>query len=136
MNALIIADDSYVKTSVRTALGRFDSACTIFEVSSPEEALRLMRSVSMSVVFSEVNMRHMNGLSFAEAHKSFFSGLCWIVISEFESFYDIQKAINLGARDYLLKPVDESGIRDLLKYGLLQNAGAYRQRCNPCVSCR
>lgn len=135
MNVLIIADDPYVNGAIEKGVHQFDAACTIFEVSSPQEALNLMRAVPMHIVFSEIDMREMNGLTFIERHGNFSAKASWVVISACKNFRDIQKAIRLGAEDYLLKPLDESGIYDLLKHRLIHKANAYAHSVHPCASC-
>ncbi|MEJ8307181.1 response regulator [Saccharibacillus sacchari] len=133
MNALIIADDAEVKEKIKQALYEFDSTSIVFETSSPKEALKLMQSDKMSVVFSEIQMRQMNGLSFVETHKRAFPGICWLVISACKNFYDIKKAIQLGVVDYLLKPVDETGLRDVLEYRVVEKSD--RDQSHPCAAC-
>ncbi|WP_172197475.1 response regulator transcription factor [Saccharibacillus qingshengii] len=135
MNVLIIADDAVVNTAIEKAVRQYDPGCAVFAVSSPREAVNIMSTVSMSIVFSEIEMREMNGLSFIEAQGKFPSAACWVVISEFKNFYDIQKAIRLGAKDYLLKPLDASGIYELLKSRLLHKANTYRHSGSNCAGC-
>ncbi|OWA37801.1 hypothetical protein B9G55_07105 [Saccharibacillus sp. O16] len=134
MNILIIADDSSVIGTITEAISQCEPTCTIFEASSPQEALEWMSAASMNIVFSEIHMSRMNGLAFLEAHQSLFANVCWIAISEFKSFYDIQKAIKLGGRDYLLKPMEEPILHGLLE-GLIHTGKPYWQGgydCEPC----
>jgi len=126
MNILIIADDPCVTETVRKAVYHCEPSCTIFEASSPRMALQLMETVHMNIVFSEIHMNGMNGLAFVEAHKNLFARNCWIAISEFKSFHDIQKAIRLGGRDYLLKPMEEPVLYGLLD-GLIHDETVYWQ---------
>lgn len=126
MNILIIADDPGVTETVKRAVYLYEPSCTIFEASLPAEALHLMQSAHMNLVFSEIHMDKMNGLAFVEAHKNLFARNCWVAVSEFKSFYDIKKAIQLGGRDYLLKPVEEPVLQGLLE-GLIHEEGAYGQ---------
>ncbi|MDO3411741.1 response regulator [Saccharibacillus sp. CPCC 101409] len=130
MNMLIISDDPYIKRAIKKAICDFDASCTIFEVFTPRDALSVLQSKRIDVVFSEIEMREMNGLSFIEAHKRLCYGICWFVMSEFKNFYDVQKAIKLGVRDYVLKPVDEAGI-----YSLIENANAMPPGYAGCASC-
>lgn len=126
MNILIIADDPGVTETVKRAVEQYESSCTIFEASSPAEALHWMQSTHMNIVFSEIHMSKMNGLAFVEAHKNLFTRNCWIAVSAFKNFYDIKKAIQLGGRDYLLKPVEEPALHGLLE-SLIHNDWAYGQ---------
>ncbi len=126
MNILIIADDRGMTETVKKAVYQCELSCTIFEASSPSEALQLMQSAHMNIVFSEIHMNKMNGLAFVEAHKPLFARNCWIAVSEFKSFYDIKKAIQLGGRDYLLKPVEEPVLHGLLE-GLIHEENVYWQ---------
>lgn len=135
MNTLIIADDAEVKNTIKQAICELELGCTIFETSSPKEALKLMQSDRMPIVFSEINMRHMNGLSFVEAHKRAFPGTCWLVISSSKNFYDIKKAIELGIIDYLLKPVDGCELRDVLKNRVVEKTNRYVDDDHACAAC-
>ncbi|CAM4025308.1 response regulator [Saccharibacillus endophyticus] len=135
MNTLIIADDAEVKNTIKQAICELGLGCTIFETSSPKEALKLMKSDRMPIVFSEVDMRQMNGLSFVETHKRAFPGTCWLVISASKNFYDIKKAIELGIIDYLLKPVDGSELRDVLKNRVVEKTNRYAGNPHTCAAC-
>lgn len=80
------------------------------------EGLELIRRLSPDLAIVDIKMPQMDGLSMIERLKEG-GGRCpeFIVISGYNDFDFARKAILLGARDYLLKPVDDKDLHDVLK---------------------
>lgn len=123
MNILMILDDSCAICTIKRAASEIDS---ISEASSSEEALDVLRSYPSSVVFFQKGMSQINTFAFIEANKMNFPGIDWIIISASKNFYDVREALELGVRDYLLKPLDESEVREVIKRARTNQGQSYR----------
>lgn len=80
-------------------------------VTALEEILR----TKPDVVFSDIRMPGLNGLELAERLREKGLDTRVVLISGYAEFEYAQKALKLGALDYLLKPVEPELLSELLK---------------------
>ena len=111
MKVLVVDDSRAMRAYVRGALrGAFD--CTVVEVSSGFEALRILPRERFDVAIADINMPDINGLELirfvrgSERHR----GLPLIIISTQAADRDRRRAIELGASEFLAKPFDPDDI--------------------------
>ncbi len=76
------------------------------EASDGEEAIELIQNLLPDVIITDVRMPFMNGLELLEFIKPMLPNAFVIIISGHDEFQYAQKALQLGAYDYLLKPFD------------------------------
>ena len=90
------------------------------------EARQLLDEVKPDILMSDICMPFMDGLQLTEYAKSVNPNIKVIIFSGYDDFSYAQKAIRLGAMDYLLKPVDDEELAKLLKraIGELDQASA------------
>lgn len=116
MYNLIIVEDEKI---VRTALAEYISEnCQNFTVcgafSNGEDALTYIREHQVDVVLTDIKMNKMDGLTLcSELHKNF-PHCHTIIISGFSTFDYAKKALQYGAKNYLLKPIDFQELTDCL----------------------
>lgn len=78
------------------------------------EALTLLNATTEHIVFVDIQMPYFSGIELMERfpqHK-------YIVVSAFSLFEYAQASIQLGAIDYLLKPIDNAALRTALSRAL------------------
>lgn len=78
---------------------------------SATEALRQLERYSIDVMISDVNMPEMTGLELLAAAKKDNPDLLTLILSGYQEFNYVQKAIELDTKGYLLKPVDKQELR-------------------------
>lgn len=86
----------------------------VYEAKNGKEALELIDSERMDVVITDIRMPIMDGISFMEAINLSMKGTKVIILSGFAYFEYAQKALSLGAFDYVLKPVNQKKILEIL----------------------
>lgn len=116
MCSILIVDD---EQRVRDGLSRYLSGLgPPFRVAGAardgEEALRLTGRLAPDVVITDINMPHMDGLTFIEQLREANEDAQIIILSGYDDFSYAQKAMRLGACEYLLKPVDREYLKELL----------------------
>jgi two-component system chemotaxis response regulator CheY len=111
MRILVVDDSRAMRAYVRGALlGSFD--CTVVEASSGFEAIRLLPRDLYDVVVTDINMPDINGLELirlvrrSERHGQ----VPIVIISTLSSTDDHQRALALGANEYLTKPFEPADI--------------------------
>jgi DNA-binding NtrC family response regulator len=100
---LVVDDEEIVRLShMRTLAGQ---NCNVEAVSGGEQALERMRSEPADVVLLDLRMPGMDGLATLKAIKEAWPETEVVIITGYPSVYTARGAVELGAFDYLSKPV-------------------------------
>ncbi|MFC5529029.1 response regulator [Cohnella yongneupensis] len=115
MNILIADDESVIREGIeRTILAQFPS----FNVSlatDAADAADVLERLPIDVVLTDILMPGLNGLEFMRVSRRKYPNVKWVVISAHSEFSYAQKAVQLGARDYLLKPIGKQRLGELME---------------------
>ncbi|MBF9016547.1 MULTISPECIES: response regulator [unclassified Oceanispirochaeta] len=79
------------------------------------KAMELTRSLHPDIIISDIRMPFCDGLAVSEAVKKERPDIPIILISAYQDFEYARKGLQLGILDYLLKPVEESKVIEVLK---------------------
>ncbi len=105
LRLLIIDDESTIRTGVATY---FPWASLGIEVAGAcrdgLEALALMETTRVDLVLCDIGMPRMNGIAFAEAVRGWGYPCDIVFISAHKDFDYAKRAIELGVREYIVKP--------------------------------
>ncbi|WP_346354336.1 response regulator transcription factor [Azotosporobacter soli] len=85
------------------------------EAEDGEMALEAAREVRPDIILADICMPFMNGLQFIEAIKKELPEAQIIVITGHDEFSYAQQALKLQVMDYLLKPVGQEQLEEVLK---------------------
>lgn len=98
--------------------------------ASGEEALRLIAEKQPDVVLTDIQMNGMSGLELIERGKALNRELIFVMISAFKDFEYAQEACNRGAFSYLVKPIGEERLAEVMRAAAqkLAEQSAARQR--------
>ncbi len=81
-----------------------------------KQALDLVGQTAPDIIVTDIRMPYIDGLEFIQQAKTIQPDLFFIIISGHDEFEYAQKAISLGVREFLLKPLDEDDLElSLLK---------------------
>ena len=78
-------------------------------------ARRLLRKEEFDLVLSDVRLPQGDGISLLEWLSKEKSGIPFVIMTEYASITDAVKAIKMGAKDYLPKPVFHEQLLELIK---------------------
>lgn len=115
---IFIADDN---ANIRFALKSMlldilDEEETIFfEAPNGSELVNLFNDITPDVAFVDIKMPNMDGLSAIELIKKQNDSTSFVILSGYSDFKYAKKSISLGVSDYLLKPVDEDDLKELIE---------------------
>ena len=114
-HTMIVDDEPLMRTYLTQSIPAFSAR---FDVSAAAkdglEAMELLKKVSVDVVITDIKMPEMDGLSLAKHIHENYPGITVIIISGFSDFEYAQKAIRYNVKDYLLKPLVDKTLIDLL----------------------
>lgn len=86
----------------------------IFEASSGEEALQIIQAQKPDLVITDVKMYDVSGLDLLHICKEFDFCPKFIIISGYAEFDFVQDSINNGACGYLLKPITNEKLFEIM----------------------
>ena len=113
---LIIDDDKTFRVILKEVL--IKEGYHLFEAPSGEKGLEIVKSEHPDLVITDFQMPGMSGLDVLQAIVKMRTGIPVIMITGFSDTENIIKAIQMGAFDYLEKPVNHSVLKTAIKVAL------------------
>lgn len=102
---LIVDDDPIIRDGLRHMLGGFASDHALHTAANGEEALERICSGCIGLVFADIKMPVCDGIELLEKLSVMGYQGEVVIISGFDDYSFVRKAMKLGAADYILKPV-------------------------------
>ena len=104
---VLLVDDSCVNNVLMQTVLE-DKGYTILAVSNGKDALKILRQKLPDLIILDIMMPEMNGFSVLESIKNYerTSKIPVIMLTARNNQKDQEKAISLGAADYVIKPID------------------------------
>ncbi|MDR4945534.1 response regulator transcription factor [Neobacillus cucumis] len=107
MKVLIVDDEKHVREGIKL-LGAWEQngITEIYEAGNGEEAIQLIQRLRPEIIFSDMKMPKMDGTQLLEWIKENQPASKTIVVTGYDDYHYMRKAIHFGSSDYLLKPID------------------------------
>ncbi len=119
---LIVDDEPLICKGLASLLAGAGLGITdIHTASNGYEALDYLRMEEVDLMITDIQMPGMNGIDLMHQAKLLKPWVQTIVVSAHETFQYAQMAIRLGARDYLIKPLNSSQLLDSVRNALLNS---------------
>lgn len=113
---LVIVDDEPI--ILKGLVETYDWKSMGFEMAGTAEngeaAIEVIRRVKPDLVLTDVRMKRMTGLDVIEQVRVFDKDVVFVVISAYRDFEYARKACEVGAFSYLLKPVEEEKLQEVM----------------------
>ncbi len=107
MYNILLVDDQVIETKiVRKIIDSHGLPLIAASATNGEEALELLQESPFDILFTDIKMPGMDGLTLAKHAKMLNPSVQTIVYSAFGEFEYAKEAIDLGVVHYLLKPLD------------------------------
>lgn len=107
IKVLIADDEEMIRRGLSKLIQKDPEIEVVAEAEDGETAFSLAEKNLPDLLLIDINMPFLNGLEFIEKFKEIVEDSVIIVISGYDNFEYMQKALRLGVFDYLLKPVME-----------------------------
>jgi DNA-binding NtrC family response regulator len=111
-SVLIVDDDERIRRSLLDALDGPDASVTT--ASSAEAALQAIAEVDPDVALVDVRMPGMDGLELLRLLRERRPDVAVVVMSAYEDLPTVATAMRDGAVDFLVKPLDLHGVREVI----------------------
>ena len=117
MYKVLLVDDEYMITEGLKRLIPFDKwdMEVVATANHADDALDYVRERPVDIVISDVNMPDKTGLEMIGEMKELLPNAYYILLSGYQEFDYVKKAMNLNVVDYLVKPVDKVELERLLE---------------------
>ena len=117
MYKVLLVDDEYMITEGLKRLIPFEKwdMEVVATANHADDALDYVREHPMDIVISDVNMPDKTGLEMIQEMKEVLPDAYYILLSGYQEFDYVKKAMNLSVVDYLVKPVDKVELGHLLE---------------------
>ncbi|MDQ0973687.1 two-component system response regulator YesN [Neobacillus niacini] len=116
MKALIVDDEKHVRDGIKIlADWERNGISEIYEAGNGEEAIQLIQSIRPEIIFSDMKMPKMDGTQLLEWIKENQPNSKTIVVTGYDDYHYMRKAIHFGSSDYLLKPIEPEILNQTLE---------------------
>lgn len=117
MYKVLLVDDEYMITEGLKRLIPFEKwdMEVVATANHADDALDYVREHPVDIVISDVNMPDKTGLEMIQEMKDLLPDAYYILLSGYQEFDYVKKAMNLNVVDYLVKPVDKVELGHLLE---------------------
>lgn len=125
---LVVDDDEVVRLSYQRSLQT--AHCDVEAVSNGEDALQAVQQKSFDVLLLDLRMPGMDGMSVLKAVKQRSPKSEVIVITGYPTIESAKQAVQLGAFDYLAKPVGPAEVINATSGAIAQKLWTMRKDPN------
>jgi two-component system response regulator YesN len=117
MSGILIVDDfPVIRSGLRRILTENPLGLEpVLEAADGAEALQLVRRHHPAIIIMDIKMPGLNGLQAIQVIRAEQPDTKIVILTAYNDFNYVQKALQLGARDYLLKPVRPQKLLELLQ---------------------
>jgi DNA-binding LytR/AlgR family response regulator len=116
VTALVVDDEIPALDELTYLLRAMPSVASVHAARSPSEALRSLQERRYDVIFLDVRMPSLNGIELANVLGRFASPPAVVFVTAYEEY--AVRAFDIGACDYLLKPVSRTRLSTALDRAL------------------
>jgi two-component system, response regulator YesN len=128
---VVVEDEPLILRSIKNSIIKAHSGFYIDgEASNGEDAIDIIEKSQPDVVFTDIRMPILDGLSLVEELRKRMIQAKIIILSGYQEFDYAKRALKYGVNDYILKPIDQDYLKDLLEkiYTELENEKIENQK--------
>ena len=117
MNILIVDDSAAIRKILQRVLGQANVPISqVFEAGDGVEALEVLKSQSIGLILSDINMPNMDGLQLLSQVRAVdqWKNVPFVMITTEGSHSKVLEAVQLGASGYVRKPFTPDQIKEKL----------------------
>lgn len=115
MKVFLVDDEIVIREGVRESFPWEETPYTLVgEAPDGEMALPMIRDTNPDIVITDIKMPFMDGLELCRVLRVQMPWISIVVLSGYDEFEYARQCINLGVREYLLKPINSSDLKEVL----------------------
>lgn len=114
LRILVVDDEPRQRKILSQIIREFRKEYEVLEARNGEEALALCQQYRIDIVFSDIRMPRMDGLSMIERIGKLNGQTRFVVVSGYSEFDYARKALEYHVYSYMLKPIESGAVCDML----------------------
>ena len=115
MKVFLVDDEIVIREGIRESFPWDRTPYTLVgEAPDGEMALPMIRDTNPDIVITDIKMPFMDGLELCRSLRSRMPWIGIIVLSGYDEFEYARQCIQLGVREYLLKPINSADLKEAL----------------------
>ena len=115
MKVFLADDEVVVREGIRESFPWEESGYTLVgEAPDGEMALPMIRDTNPDIVITDIRMPFMDGIELCRILRAQMPWIAIIVLSGYDEFEYARQCIQLGVREYLVKPINSENLREAL----------------------
>lgn len=116
IRTIVVEDEKLTRRHLMSLIPRINHAFQIVATGeNGEDALRQMEKIPVDMVVTDIRMPYMDGLELSEQIHRRYSNVMIVLLSGFSEFEYARKAIQNGVMGYLLKPIINFELEEILR---------------------
>lgn len=116
LRVLIVEDEEIIRNGLQYTIDWLSMNATVVgSACDGEQGLQMIKEFAPDIVISDIRMPRMDGLQMIEKAQNMDFNFIPIILTSYSDFSYAQQAINLRVFDYVLKPLDESKLKEVIK---------------------
>ncbi|MGP1601984.1 response regulator transcription factor [Treponema sp.] len=115
LKTLIVDDEEIIRKGLRSLLSNDPQIDVVGEAGDGERAFEMIAQTKYDLVFMDINMPFLNGLGCIDKLREIGENPLVIIVSGYDDFNYAKQAISLGVFDYILKPVMEETLVEVVE---------------------
>ncbi|MGL4654320.1 MAG: response regulator [Sarcina sp.] len=116
LKVMLVDDENLIVEGLKNIIEWDELGLEVVQTANDgEEAIKKFKENPVDIVVTDINMPRVTGLELLKGLKEINDNVRFVVLSGYDAFSYAKKAIELGVKSYLLKPVDEEELENTLK---------------------
>ncbi len=115
LKALLVDDEPFILQGLKVLVDWEKEGYEIEALSSGQEALLYLNENQVDLMIADIKMPEMSGLELLKNIRERGNDVNVVILSGFADFGYAQEALRYGCTDYILKPVEQGQLLDILR---------------------
>lgn len=115
MKVLVVEDMEWIRKGILKLISELDNGIDkVYEAINGIEALAIIEEHEPEIIITDIRMPEKNGLQLIEEAKNIVPYSEFIIITGYAEFEYAKKAIDMGVKGFLLKPINDVNFHEVL----------------------
>lgn len=115
IKVFLVDDEVVIREGIRTSFPWDETEYTLVgEAPDGEIALSMIRDTNPDILITDIRMPFMDGIELCRTVRARMPWIGIIILSGYDEFEYARKGIQLGVKEYLLKPISAEELREVL----------------------
>ncbi|MFD0717477.1 response regulator [Paenibacillus sp. GCM10027626] len=129
MRILVVDDELIIRKGIIKLLETlYQAGASLDEARNGEEAMQKVAEHKPDLIITDIQMPIMNGLELIGALRNAYPDIEWVILTGYAEFAYVQQALRHQVADYLLKPVTQENLNEVISKVLLKDPAKWTSR--------